>query len=161
MRSKIVSMLLPAFIAMLTAGAAHAQAPLAGVKIVQVDPTVVGNQKKVKEAQGPNQVADSLRIALRNANFEVGDAPVRAHIVLDEFTSGNQAERTLIGLGAGRSTIDCRLVIQDAQGKELANSKIRVHGNLVFSPYQGGNTQRRQAMNAFEQRLLEEIEKLK
>jgi Domain of unknown function (DUF4410) len=161
MRSRFVKILLAAVIAMLMAGAAQARGPLAGVKTVQVDDTVVGNEKKVKETQGPNQVADSLRMALRNADFEIGDAPVRAHIVLDEFTSGNQAERSLVGFGAGRSTIDCRLVIQDAQGKELANAKIHVHGRLLGSPESGGNTQRRQAMNAFEQRLLEEIEKLK
>jgi hypothetical protein len=36
-----------------------------------------------------------------------------------------------------------------------------VRGNLIFSPYQGNNTQRRQAVSSFEQRLLEEIEKMK
>jgi hypothetical protein len=36
-----------------------------------------------------------------------------------------------------------------------------VRGNLVWSPYQGGNTQRRQAVDNFEQKLLEEIEGLK
>jgi hypothetical protein len=52
-------------------------------------------------------------------------------------------------------------VLQDAEGKELFNKRIRVRGNLIFSPYQGGNTQRRQAVNSFEQRLIEEIEGLK
>jgi hypothetical protein len=51
--------------------------------------------------------------------------------------------------------------LQDAEGKELFNKRIRVRGNLAFSPYQGGNTQRRQAVNSFEQRLIEEIEGLK
>ena len=67
----------------------------------------------------------------------------------------------MVGLGAGRSTIDCRLVLQDAEGKEIASTRIRVRGNLMFSPYQGNNTQRRQAVNSFDQRLLEEIEKMK
>jgi hypothetical protein len=145
--------------------AAVAQAPtpkpLAGVKTVQVDPTVVPKPEKVKEEQAPNQVADSLRNALKDANFEVGEAPIRAHIVLDEFTSGSMAKRFMVGFGAGRSTVDCTLVIQDAAGKELASKRIRVRGSLLFSPYQGGNTQRRQAVSSFEQRLIEEIEKLK
>jgi hypothetical protein len=43
----------------------------------------------------------------------------------------------------------------------LSKVRIRVRGNLIFSPYQGNNTQRRQAVNSFDQRLLEEIEKMK
>ena len=135
--------------------------PLAGVKTVQVDETVVPNPSKVKEDHAPNQVMDSLKRALRDADFEVGESPIRAHIVLDEFTSGSTAKRFMVGFGAGRSTVDCRLVLQDAEGKELFNKRIRVRGNLIWSPYQGGNTQRRQAVNSFEQRLLEEIEGLK
>jgi hypothetical protein len=135
--------------------------PLAGVKTVQVDETVVPNPSKVKEDHAPNQVMDSLKRALRDADFEVGESPMRAHIVLDEFTSGSMAKRFMVGFGAGRSTVDCRLVLQDAEGKELFNKRIRVRGNLVWSPYQGGNTQRRQAVNSFEQKLLEEIEGLK
>ncbi len=147
--------------AMLVVAVAHAQKPLAGVKTVQVDPTVVPKAEKVKEEHAPNQVADSLRNALKDANFEIGESPIRAHIVLDEFTSGSMAKRFMVGFGAGRSTIDCRLIIQDAAGKELASRRIRVRGNLLFSPYQGGNTQRRQAVTSFEQKLIEEIEKLK
>lgn len=134
---------------------------LAGVKTVQVDETVVPNPSKVKEDHAPNQVMDSLKRALRDADFEVGESPIRAHIVLDEFTSGSMTKRFMVGFGAGRSTVDCRLVLQDADGKELFNKKIRVRGNLIWSPYQGGNTQRRQAVNSFEQKLLEEIEGLK
>jgi len=95
-------------------------------------------------------------------DIEVADrAPLRAHIVLDEFTSGSAAKRLMVGFGAGRSTVDCRLVVQNAAGKELSNVRIRVRGNLIFSAYQGNNTQRRQAVNGFDQRLLEEIEKMK
>ena len=163
MHPKFAHVLVVAIFAMTAMGAAQEQKakPLAGVKTVQVDPTVVSDTKKITEEHGPNQVTDSLRNALRDANFEVGDAPIRAHIVLDEFTSGSTAKRFLVGFGAGRSTVDCRLVIQDAEGKELASRRIRVRGNLIFSPYQGNNTQRRQAVSSFEQRLLEEIEKLK
>ena len=78
--------------------------------------------------------------------------------MLDEFTSGSTAKRFMVGFGAGRSTVDCRLVIQDSEGKELVSRRIRVHGDLMFSPYQGNNTQRRQAVTSFEQKLMEEIE---
>ncbi|MBZ5654141.1 MAG: DUF4410 domain-containing protein [Acidobacteriia bacterium] len=136
--------------------------PLRGVKTVQVDPTVVSDPKKVKEEAAPNLVQDSLKNAFRSANIELGDsAPIRAHIVLDEFSSGSMAKRFWVGMGAGRSTVTCQLIVQDAAGKELAKTKIHVRGNLVWSPYQGNNTQRRQAVSSFEQRLLEEIEKMK
>ncbi len=135
---------------------------LGGVKAVQVDPTVVPYPDKVKETFAPNLLQDSLRNAFRSAGFEIADSStVRAHIVLDEFTSGSTAKRALIGFGAGRSTVRCHLVLQDASGKELSNTKIRVRGSLVFSPYQGNNTQRRQAVSSLDQRLLEEIEKMK
>lgn len=137
-------------------------APLREVKTVQIDPTIVPKPEKIKDPSAPNLVQDSLRNAFRSANFEVAEmAPVRAHIVLDEFSSGSAAKRFMVGFGAGRSTIDCHLVLQDAEGKELANVPIRVRGNLVWSPYQGNNTQRRQAVNSFDQRVLEEIEKMK
>ncbi len=134
---------------------------LSNVKTIQVDATVIPNPDKVKDPSAANLVQDSLRAALRNADFEVGESPVRAHIVLNEFTSGSFAKRFIIGFGAGRSTVDGRLVIVDETGKEIANVRIRVRGNLIWSPYQGANTQRRQATNSFDQRLLEEIEKLK
>jgi hypothetical protein len=139
------------------------RAVLRGIKQITVEETVVGNPENVKEDFAPTLVADSLRSALRSADFTVVDdgAPVRAHIVLDEFSSGSMAMRFVVGMGAGRSTLDARLVLQDADGKELANVKIRVRGNLAWSPYQGNNTQRKQASNAFDQRLTEEIARLK
>jgi hypothetical protein len=117
---------------------------LKGVKQIAVEDTIVGNKEKVKEDFAPALVADSLRNALKGSNFEVVEsgAAVRSHVVLDEFSSG-------------------RLVFQDQTGKELANIPIRVRGNLAWSSYQGGNTQRRQATNSFEQRLSEEIARLK
>ena len=144
------------------AGIAQRAAVLRNVKAIQVDPTVIANPDKVKEDFAANLVQDSLRNALRNANFETPEsASVRAHIVLDEFSSGSTAKRLLVGLGAGRSTVDSRLVFQDVVGKELANVKIRVRGNLLWSSYQGGNTQRSQATNSFDRRLMEEIARLK
>jgi hypothetical protein len=52
------------------------------------------------------------------------------------------------------------MIFKDAKG-ELANVRIRVRGNLLFGGYQGGNTQRRQATTSFEQKLQEEIARLK
>ena len=67
----------------------------------------------------------------------------------------------MIGMGAGRSSVTCHVVFQDAAGKEISNTKIHVRGNLAWSPYQGNNTQRRQAVSSFEQKILEEIERMK
>lgn len=150
------------FMLIVSTALAQTAPPLRGVKTVQIDPTVVSNPEKVKEEAAPNLVQDSLKNAFRSASIELGDsAPIRAHLILDEFTSGSMAKRFMVGMGAGRSTVTCQLVIQDAAGKELANKKIHVRGNLAFSPYQGNNTQRRQAVTSFEQRLIEEIEKMK
>ena len=134
---------------------------LRDVKTIQVKPTVVANPDKVKEDFAPALVADMLRNVLRDSNFEVADGPVSAHLVLEEFSSGSTAKRVLVGFGSGRSTVAGRLVIQDSENKELASVRIRVRGNLMFSGYQGDNTQRRQASNAFEQKLMEEIARLK
>jgi hypothetical protein len=142
-------------------GVAQTNRILKGVKAVQVNPTVIGNPDKVKEDYAATLMEDSLRNALKDSNFEVADADIRAHIVLDEFTSGSTAKRVLVGFGAGRSTVDGRLVFTDAEGKQLANVQLRVRGNFWGSGYQGGNTQRRQATNAFDQRLVEEIARLK
>src|SRR5215510_2605514 len=110
--------------------------------------------------RGRKEVSQNLRAALKSAGFEIGDSPVKAHLVLDEFTSGSTAKRVMVGFGAGRSSVDTRLVVVDGE-KEAASVRIRVRGNLIFSPYEGGNTQRRQAVNSFQQRMLEEIYKLK
>jgi hypothetical protein len=140
---------------------AEPAAILRGVKVVQVDSTVVANPEKVKEDFAPNLVQDALRNALRSSDFEVGDAPIRAHIRLEEFTSGNAAKRFVVGFGAGRSTVKARLIVSDADGKEMANVNLDVRGNLMFSAYQGANTQRNQAASNFDRKLLEEIARLK
>ena len=142
--------------------AAQRNMPLRGVKAVHVEPTVIGNADKVKEDFAPSLVEDGLRNALRDSNFEIEeDAPIKAHIVLDEFSSGSTAKRFIVGFGAGRSTVEGRLVFRDGEGTEIANVKIRVRGQLLFSSYQGGNTQRRQASDGFSQKLREEIARLK
>src|SRR6185436_4611427 len=140
---------------------AQRAAVLLDVTTVQVEPTVIPDPDKVKEDFAASLVTDSLINALKDSNLQVGESSVRAHIVLEEFSSGSTAKRLLVGLGAGRSVVDGRLIFTDASGRELANVGIRVRGNLLFSSYQGGNTQRRQATNAFEQKLTEEIARLK
>ena len=144
-----------------TQGAAQRVRILRDVKTIQVNPTVISKPDQVKEDFAASLVEDSLRNALKSANFEVAPAPIHAHIELDEFSSGSTAKRVLVGFGAGRSTVDGRLVFKDGDGKELATIPIRVRGNLLWSGYQGDNTQRRQATNAFDQRLMEEIARLK
>jgi hypothetical protein len=145
-----------------TASFAQRVAILRDVRAVQVRSTVVLNPDKVNEDFAANLLQDSLRSALRAANFETPEsATVTAHIVLNEFSSGSKAKRFIVGMGAGRSTVDGRLVFQDAEGKALANIPIRVRGNLMWGSYQGSNTQRAQATNSFDRRLLEEIARLK
>ena len=132
---------------------------LENVRKIQVDPTVIEQPDKVKDAAAANLVRYDLRAAVRDGRFEEGDSPVRAHFVLDEFSSEGKAKR-LIGFGSGRSTstVNGRLVIQDASGKELASVKIHVHGTVAFSAREGDNTQ---AASDFERLLFEEIERLK
>ena len=134
---------------------------LRGVTTVEVEHTVVPDPGAVKEEFAPALVEDALKNALRNANIAVGDAPVKAHMVLNEFTSGNVAKRLIVGLGAGRSVVDTRLVVTGEGGRELANVKIRVKGSFLFNAYQGGDTQRRQATTSLDQKLAEEIARLK
>jgi hypothetical protein len=135
---------------------------LENVRKIQVDPTVIAQPEKVKDAVAANLVRYDLRAAFRDALFEEGDSPIRAHIVLNEFSSEGTAKR-LMDFGTGRNprTVDGSLVIQDASGKELANVKIHVHGSVASSPADGNNTQGRQPTSDFERRLLEEIERLK
>jgi len=137
---------------------------LENVTKIQVDPTVVGQPDKVKDPTAANLVRFDLRAAIRDAHFEEGASPIRAHIVLDEFSSESKAKR-LIGLSGGRTAsntiMDGRLVIQDASGKELASVKVHVVGSVAFSPPDQGSSTQGQATSDFERRLLEEIDKLK
>jgi hypothetical protein len=129
---------------------------------IQVDPTVVEQPEKVKDAIAANLIRYNLRAAVKDAHLEEGESPIRAHFVLDEFTSESNTKR-LMGLTGDRdaSTVDGRLVIQDATGKELASIKIHLRGSVTFSQVGGDNTKGRQATSDFEQRLLKEIEGLK
>jgi hypothetical protein len=132
------------------------------VKTIRVDPTVVEQPDKVKDPSAADLVRYNLRAAVMDAHFAEGDSPIRAHIVLDDFSSEGRAKR-LMGLGTGHSisTMDGSLVIQDAGGKELAKVGIHVHGSIAFSAGDGNNKQSRQATSDLEQRLIEEIERLR
>jgi len=135
---------------------------LENVRRIQVDPTVIEQPEKVKDPVAANLVRYDLRAALRDALLEEGDSPIRAHIVLDEFSSVGTAKRLMnLGTGASTRTVDGRLVIQDASGKELASVRIRVRGSVASGPAGGNNTKGRKPASDFEQRLLEEIERLK
>lgn len=129
-------------------------------KTIALDPTVVADQSKVKDSAAAGIIQDELRDALTRTGFTIGDSPMHAHIVLEEFSSGSTAKRVLIGLGAGRSSVTGRLVFQSG-GKDVADVRLHVRGSLAYSPYEGNNTQRRQAESSFNQRLVEEIERLK
>jgi len=134
---------------------------LENVKKIQVDPTVVEQPDKIDNNMAPNLIRFDLRAAVKDAHLDEGDSPIRAHFVLDGFSSESPARR-LMGIGSGRSicTVDGRLVIQDADGKELASIKIHVHGSMAYGPGPG-NDARSQPISDFEQRLQQEIEKLK
>jgi len=161
MKSLVVGLAVMTTLVVTPLGAQRASV-LRDVRSVHVLPTEVTSPERVKEDFAANLVQDSLRNSLEASNFEVSEgASVKAKIVLEEFSSGSTAKRMLVGFGSGRSSVAGRLVVNDANNKELANIPIKVRGNLAWSGYQGGNTQRRQATSSFEQRLIEEIARLK
>jgi Domain of unknown function (DUF4410) len=148
-----------AFAVVLLAASAQIAAggPLQDVKIIEVGPTIVPNPAKVKDAAAPGLVQDYLRQALLDAGFQIGKSPVKAHMVLNQFTSGNRAKRFAIGFGVGRSAITAHLVIRDGRKNEIVDARIHIRGNVEWSPYEGAKTQRRQAEKSFEEQLLKEI----
>ena len=135
---------------------------LENVRKIQVDPTVIEQPGKVKDAVAASLVRYDLRAAVRDALLEEGDSPIRAHIVLDEFSSEGTAKR-LMDFGTGRSirTVEGTLVVLGAGGKELASVRIHFRGSIAFDPAEGNPGQGRQPASEFEQRLLQEIERLK
>ena len=107
----------------------------------KLNPHSCPNSETVKVPDAPSLVQDSLKNALSAANIGLADsAPVRAQIVLDEFTAGNTAERALLGIAAGRSSVTCHLVLHDADGKELSSAEVHVVSNVAFNPLQGNDT---------------------
>jgi hypothetical protein len=147
---------------LLQAGQATPTRPLRDVKEIQVLPTVIKYPEKVKDPDAAATVEKSLRRALLVNEYQlVESAPVKARISLDEFSRGNQAKRILLGLGAGRSTVDCRIQLLDENENEIASVRVRVRGDISWSPYQGNTTQTKQALNKFERALTDEIDKWK
>ena len=136
---------------------------LENVKTIQVEPTIIEQPEKVKDATAANLVRYDLRAAVRDADLEEGDSTIKAHIVLDGFSSEGKAKRLTVDLGNGRSTstVDGRLVIQDGSGRVLASVKIHIHGSVALSSSQGNDAQGRLVTSDFEQRLTQEIERLK
>jgi len=134
---------------------------LKDVKVVQVEPTLVVNAAKVKDETAPDTAEKMLRSALTSSGFEIGESAVRAHLVLEEFSSGSTAKRMLVGFGSGRSTVAGRLIFTDADQKELANIPLKVRGNFMFSSYDTSGQQRKEAVSSFEKKLIEEIGRLK
>jgi hypothetical protein len=132
---------------------------------IRVDPTVVEQPDKVVDAVAPNLARYNLRAAVKDAHLEEGDSPIRAHIVLDQYSTESPARKVIgFGFGSGRSvcTVDGRLVIQDADGKELASVKIHLHGTVAFSAGEGSdNTTAKHPVSDFELLLTKEIEGLK
>jgi hypothetical protein len=129
---------------------------------IQVDPTIVEHAEKVDDPMGANLVRYDLRAAVRDAHIEEGASPIRAHFVLDEFSSESRAHR-IIDMGSGRSvcTVDGKLVFEDAGGKELASVRIHVRGSVVSAQGEGNTAQGHAESSDLERRLLKEIEGLK
>jgi hypothetical protein len=129
---------------------------------IQVDPTVISHPENVEGTITGDLVRYNLRAAVKDAHFEEGDSPIRAHFVLDKFFSdGGVKKLTSLGTGHSTKTVDGKLVIQDSSGKELASVPIHVHGSVAFGQAQGEDAQGHHATSDFEQRLLKEIEMLK
>lgn len=147
----------------LCSGANHAQSldnVLNGIQTVSVTPTVVSDGRKVKDPSAGGTVETALRNALIASGIRVGDSPIRMHMSLDEFTAGSAAKRALIGFGSGRSTVSARLIVE-RDGEPMATVAIKTRGRLMFSAYQGDDSQQRHALNEFEQRLVEVLATLR
>jgi hypothetical protein len=149
-------------IAASTAAFSSPGGPLEHTRKIRVDPTVVVQTGNVDYAMAGKLIRYDLRAAIKDAHLEEADSPIHAFFVLDEFSSESPA-RKLIGMGSGKNicTVDGKLVFQDAGGKELASVKIHVRGSVAFSPGEGSDTSGRHTTSDLEQRLSQEIEKLK
>ena len=82
--------------------------------------------------------------------------------MLDEFSTQPTVKRVWnFGTGQTLRTVAGRLIIQDTGGKVLADISIHFRGSVALNPGSRTNAQGRRAASDFEQRLLEEIERLK
>ena len=137
-------------------------APLREIKEIQVLPTVINDAKKATNPDAAAMTEKALRRAILVNELQVAEsAPMKARVILDEFSGGSFAKRFVIGYGAGRSTVDCRIELLDQSQNEIASVRVRVRGDITWGAYQGKTTQTKQAVNKFEQALMDEIEKWK
>jgi hypothetical protein len=135
---------------------------LAKVKKIRVDPTVVEQPEKVKDSVAPNLVRYNLRAAVRDAHLLEGDSPIRAHVVLDNFSSEGPAKRVFdLDTGKNTCTVDGRLVIEDDAGKELASVPIHIHGSVDFGLPPASDSEGHQVTSDLERRLIDAIGSLK
>lgn len=162
-RVAIVTLAMTSVLVVSSAAVVGAQAtfPLRGVRAVRVTETDVASPEKVKLEQGPLLVQEALQTALNRSQIESGEAPIRAHIRLEEFGTGNSAKRLLVGFGSGRATIKGRLVIADSRGQSLASVPFEVRGRLLFSAYQGAGAQQGQVLSNLEKKLVQAIATLR
>jgi len=116
--------------------------PLHEVKTVKIGDTVVPNPSKVKEPYAADILQGYLRAAFERAGVEVGDSLVKAHLVLNEYTT------------ADPGTLDARLVVTES-GKDVADVPIMLHDETAKPKEQ------MQLASRFRDRLVEEINKLK
>ena len=134
--------------------------PLKDVGRVQILPTVVSDPKTVKNPDAAEMVQQSLRRSVLANDIQVTEsAPIKVRLLLDEFSGGNFAKRFAIGLGAGRSSVSCRIQLLGPGDNEIANVRVKVRGDLSWGGYEGNATQTRQAVNKFELALTDEIAK--
>jgi hypothetical protein len=152
--------------ALLIASAFSALPPFPGVleKVakIRIDLTVVAHPERVDDKMAASLVRYDLRGAVRDAHLDEGDSAVRAHFVLDEFSSESRIKR-LMEMDSGRNvcTVDGKLVFEDSSGKELASVRIHVHGSIVAAQGDATNHRGREPVSDLEQRFLNEIEALK
>lgn len=77
----------------------------------------------MKDSAAAGIVQDELRDALARTGFTVGDSPVHAHIVLEEFSSGSTAKRVLFDGSKGAISLQC-----PEWEAELPNSSMQTTG---------------------------------
>jgi hypothetical protein len=114
MHRRVAPALLLVF-AFVSVGSAQRAHILKDVKTIQVNPTVVSQPDKVKEDFAPSLIEDSLRNALKDSNFEVGDAPLLQHDRHDDVEHDGQRAAQRPADGAAQA--DSRPIIVVGLGR--------------------------------------------
>jgi len=149
------------FIFILAVGAVAQEAPaLRGVGAVKVLSTEIPKPKEVKVQGSAVAAEDALREALKASEIEItNDARVRAHLVLDKISVVGSPRRRLLGIASGRSSVQGRLVLQDADGKELLNKKLNAENSILSDP--GFTSEAENLMSELRRKIQEEIARQK